>query len=251
MDLPGKSFAKALADSGFRVYLVEWGGEQAALESDADLNEFSLRRVEAFVEYIIASTGKKPILLGFCMGGIMATLYANKAQNRIKALVQLATPWDFNVGGFAKVNSQKVLQIFKEHKSIPKEFFQLSFYLPKFAKVNKKYLKSAQGLYNDNFYAIESWVYDGVDMPKMVFAQIMDIVNQNKMMSYIEENFNLPLLSIIATKDSVVPQASSEAVKSIFPSSNLAYITTGHVGLVTDFSTSVAETIKLWVMKNL
>ncbi|MCE2991756.1 MAG: alpha/beta fold hydrolase [Candidatus Jidaibacter sp.] len=248
MDLLGKSFIKALGDNGFRAYVIEWGDPGDA-ELNMNLNDFALGRVERFVEYVIARTGMKPILLGFCMGGIMAALYASKAQGRLEALVQLATPWDFNVNGFTLIDEQKILQIFEGHKSIPKEFFQISFYLPKFAKVNKKYLRMSQSSYHGDFYAIESWVHDGVDMPKMVFAQIMEIANQNKLMSYAVKDFDLPVLSIVATKDSVVPYASSEAIKTLFPSSKLAYITTGHVGLVTDYGAVVAETIKLWILK--
>lgn len=257
MDLPSQSFIQSLCEQGFKPYVIEWGGP-GKLEATMDFNDF-IHRTNQFVDYVLGKHNGPLALLGYCMGGIMATLYASKYPKKVSSIVQLASPWDFAVGGFLRVNPSKLMKCFENQELVPKEFFQLGFYITKFRDVNRKYIEFAKNPADATSFAqIESWVDDGVDMPKAVFEQLMDdIVYQNKLTlgsfslgnsDYDVKVCTAPVLSIIATKDSLVPAASSIAISSAIPKSDIVYLNTGHVGLVTALRDEAAETIKLWLV---
>jgi polyhydroxyalkanoate synthase len=257
MDLPGESLAKALCAQGFKPYIIEWG-DPGKIEEGMDLNNYILTRLNQFVDYVIATESKPPVLMGYCMGGIMAALYASVQPEKVKAIVQLATPWDFATNGFIKVAPDKLKECFEYHDIVPKEFFQIGFYLKRFADVNHKYIKFAKKQLNtDDFTCIETWNDDGINMPKHVFAQFMDdIIYQNKLIqgsfcindvSYNMNSIIAPTLSFIATRDSITSVDSAMAIKNIVPSSDVVYIHTSHVGLATRSRIEVAESIKIWL----
>lgn len=257
MDLPSQSFIQSLCEQGFKPYVIEWG-DPGKLEATMDFNDF-IHRTNQFVDYVLGKHNGPLALLGYCMGGIMATLYASKYPKKVSSIVQLASPWDFAVGGFLRVNPSKLKKCFENQELVPKEFFQLGFYITKFRDVNRKYIEFVKNPANASSFAqIESWVDDGVDMPKAVFEQLMDdIVYQNKLIlgsfslgnsDYDVKVCTAPVLSIIATKDSLVPAASSIAISSAIPKSDIVYLNTGHVGLVTALRDEAAETIKLWLV---
>ncbi len=262
MDLPESSFIESLCDKGFRVYAIEWGNPESD-EEIMDLNDYIVR-INQFVDYLSGiRPSKSPlVLLGYCMGGIMASLYVSKYAEKVKSVVHLGTPWNFDVAGFMGLNPNKLMKFFHDKKVIPKDFFQFSFYITKFADVNRKYLEFKRQRSNNHasnhhdFACIESWVNDGIDMPKGVFKQFVgEIIHQNKLTAgklnlrnviYNIDSCVVPTLSIVATKDSLIPISSSTAINSIKPRVDLSYFNTGHVGLVTSTRNDVAETIKLW-----
>ena len=43
-------------------------------------------------------TGQRPVLLGYCMGGLLAAGLAAARQRDLAGLALLATPWDFHAG---------------------------------------------------------------------------------------------------------------------------------------------------------
>ena len=43
-------------------------------------------------------TGRRPVLLGYCMGGLVACALAQTRGDDLAGLALLATPWDFRAG---------------------------------------------------------------------------------------------------------------------------------------------------------
>ncbi len=257
MDLPNRSLVKSLCDQGFKPYVIEWGDPGDA-EAMMDLNDYILDRLNQFVDHIITKNFEAPVLLGYCMGGIMATLYASMKPDKVKAIVQLAAPWDFTKSNFIRILPQKLLKCFRNQTFVPKEFFQLGFYIRRFADINQKYIEFAKKKFdNSEFIEVESWIDDGIDMPKLVFAQLIDdIIYRNKLIqstfrigntNYDITSIEVPQLSIVSSRDSVVPVDSAIAIRDTIPSTDIVYLSTGHVGLVTSSRVMVAESIKLWI----
>jgi len=103
---PGQSFIEHLVRSGFDVYLIDWGlprHEHRTLGIDdyvADLLPDCIAQVQAH------SGEDEVTVLGYCLGGIFATLYAAlEPRGPLKNLLLLATP----INGEGMVLQRKLL----------------------------------------------------------------------------------------------------------------------------------------------
>ncbi len=89
-----KSLMRALAASGVRPYLVDWG------TPDAEERQFNLAAYVARLERAAAFVGKRarraPAVMGYCMGGTLAVALAARRPRRVARLALLAAPWDFH-----------------------------------------------------------------------------------------------------------------------------------------------------------
>src|SRR5690606_18043542 len=84
-----------LAARGFRPFLVDWGAPGAA-ERQFDLTAYVVARLEPALEAVLATSGRQPALIGYCMGGLLALALAQRRAPDIAGLACLATPWDFH-----------------------------------------------------------------------------------------------------------------------------------------------------------
>jgi polyhydroxyalkanoate synthase len=96
----GASMAQWLADSGFRVYVLDYGPlgfEDRALSLADFVDGCVARAVEVASE---DCGGAQVILAGWCAGGVFAALYATSraARSRVAALALLASPLDLRGG---------------------------------------------------------------------------------------------------------------------------------------------------------
>src|SRR5690606_31735137 len=66
--MPGRSLLRALAAAGFRPFLVEWGHPGEA-ERRFTLTDYVAGRLEGALEAVLAITGRRPPVIGYCMGG--------------------------------------------------------------------------------------------------------------------------------------------------------------------------------------
>ena len=46
----------------------------------------------------IEAVGQRPVLIGYCLGGLLAAGLAASRQRDLAGLALLATPWDFHAG---------------------------------------------------------------------------------------------------------------------------------------------------------
>jgi len=92
----GASMAQALADAGFRVYVLDYGSIGMA-DRNLDLAAFVDGYVARAVEVASDDCGGVPVVLGgWCAGGIFTALYATSrvARRRVAGLALLASPLD-------------------------------------------------------------------------------------------------------------------------------------------------------------
>ena len=95
---PGLSLVSHLAERGLELFLVDFGVPDSR---DRHLRfEDHLRVIDLAMNKLLAQTGaKRATLLGYCLGGIFATLYAAIHPTNVENLVTLATPVDFSRAG--------------------------------------------------------------------------------------------------------------------------------------------------------
>jgi polyhydroxyalkanoate synthase len=95
---PGLSLVSHLAERGLELFLVDFGVPDSR---DRHLRfEDHLRVIDLAMNKLLAQTGaKRATLLGYCLGGIFATVYAATHPGNVHNLVTLATPVDFSRAG--------------------------------------------------------------------------------------------------------------------------------------------------------
>ena len=94
--LPGNSFIEYLTGQGFDVYLLDWGvpGDE---DADLDFEHLILDYMPRAVKKVLrTSAADEYTLLGYCMGGTIAAIYAALFPGApLGNLVLLTTPIDF------------------------------------------------------------------------------------------------------------------------------------------------------------
>jgi polyhydroxyalkanoate synthase len=95
---PGLSLVDHLVERGLELFLLDFGIPD---RRDRELRfEDHLRVVDRAMRELLAQTEvKRATLLGYCLGGIFATLYAATHPAKVENLVTLATPVDFSRAG--------------------------------------------------------------------------------------------------------------------------------------------------------
>ena len=84
-----------MAAAGTRPFLVDWGAP-GELERGFSLTDYIAGRLEQALDRVLAEVGGPVVLLGYCMGGLLAVALALRRQRDLAGLVCLATPWDFH-----------------------------------------------------------------------------------------------------------------------------------------------------------
>ncbi|MDX1575883.1 MAG: alpha/beta fold hydrolase, partial [Kiloniellales bacterium] len=89
------SLLRWLADRGVRPFLMDWG-RPGVEERGLTLSDYVAGRLDRALDHVLEQTGRKPHLLGYCMGGLLALALAARRGQDLRALALLATPWDFH-----------------------------------------------------------------------------------------------------------------------------------------------------------
>jgi polyhydroxyalkanoate synthase len=87
-----------LAVNGTRVLLLDWGWPGEA-ERHFSLTDYIAGRLERALTSPAMMALGPAVLVGYCMGGLLALAEALRRPDRVRALALLATPWDFAAGG--------------------------------------------------------------------------------------------------------------------------------------------------------
>ena len=108
----GHSFLRTLESLGFRPFVVDWGCPGPD-EARFTLTDYIAGRLDQALDAVRAITGQAPVVLGYCMGGLLALALAVRRQPDIRALGLLATPWDFSAG------APPVVAFLPAHEAVP------------------------------------------------------------------------------------------------------------------------------------
>lgn len=252
---PGGSFVEFMLTQGFDVYLLDWG-----TPTDDDRN----LRLEDYVQTLIPAAVKRiarsspsgrVLMLGYCMGGLLTTLYAAlHPRAPIDAVACLTTPVDFSeMGLFSTWTDQRYFDVdalVDRVGNVPAEMLRESFSLLKPASRYSpvRYISLWQNILNDRYVeqyrAFNKWTNDHIPFPGECFRQVVkDLQWENKL---IKDQLELggkpvrlgaitrPFLHVIGARDHIVPRASAEALVTMVGSADKQQIVLegGHVGIV-------------------
>lgn len=244
-----RSFVAHLARAGYRPLLLDWGlPHGAALGST--LAECIYGRTQAALDATLRLTGQRPVLLGYCMGGLVACALAQVRAADLHGLALLATPWDFHAGAAgAAPPVAKLLPLTLAIATLghaPVELLQAFFVLLDPLRVVHKFQRFAE-LPPDSprarlFVAVEDWLNDGVPLAGPVAQECLwhwYVENRPGHGSWAPggeavrpERLDLPSFVAIPQKDRIVPTASAEALARRLPRPTVVRPAGGHISML-------------------
>ena len=117
--------------------------------------------------------GRKPFLLGYCMGGLLALALAARRQCDVSGMALLATPWDFHADGpeqgrLAAATLPAMAPLLELLGEMPVDAIQALFAALDPQMVQRKFLAFARldpaSPKAAAFVALEDWLNDGVPL---------------------------------------------------------------------------------------
>jgi polyhydroxyalkanoate synthase len=247
---PGSSLARALAEAGFRTFLVDWD-RPGPLERRFDLTDYIAGRLDAALEVALDLAARPVALAGYCMGGNLALGLAVRRQRDLAGLALLATPWDFHAEDPAQaVMAARVGQIFEPVMAslgeLPVDAVQSLFALLDPLLVARKFLAfgrlDPESAAAARFVALEDWLNDGIPLAAGVARECLaGWYGRNdpaKGAWHIAgrpvrpESLKLPVLAMVPSHDRIVPPDSAQALAKAIPGADILNPPLGHIGMV-------------------
>lgn len=261
--LPGKSMAQDLVAAGHDVYCIDWGtpGDEDRYLSFDDICDRYLGRAIRHVAR--SSERQKTHVLGYCLGGTLATIHAAVHQEHIASLLLLAAPVKFSDDGglltaWTQTPSFKVGDIVDGFGNVPWQLMQSAFHLLRptlgLAKAVGLVDRAANDEFLNGFLAIETWGNDNVSFPGECYRRYIEELYRGD--ALVKGTFTLsgkparlefiacPVANIVFTHDNIVPAVSASALMDRISSRDKTQLELpgGHVGAVV----SKAAQKKLW-----
>lgn len=250
LDLTEKrSFVRYLAGKGFRPFLVDWDtpGPQ---EADFGLEDYVAGRLGRILDVVLAAAAP-PVVVGYCMGGLLALGLGVLRQADVRGLGLLATPWDFHAPSPQQSRMLAGLrQPFEEaialFGGLPTDVLQSLFATIEPGGIVRKFIAfgqlSAGGAKARNFVALEDWLNDGVPLVAAVAREcLFDWYVDNRPgrgewqlagARIVPQAFTKPCLAMIPAHDRIVPPESALALAGALPGGRHHMVSMGHIGMV-------------------
>jgi polyhydroxyalkanoate synthase len=245
---PGRSLARHLAAAGLRPLLVDWG-EPGPLERRMTLEDHVSGRLGAALDAARHATGRPPLLLGYCMGGLLALALALHRQEQVAGLALLATPWDFHAAPppaalaplMAGAGAGAGLV-----GGLPVELIQTWFAGIDPLAVPRKFARFAEldpgSSEAQIFVAVEDWLNDGVALGAEVARECgLGWYGENRPARGLwrvggqtvrPERLRVPCLVALPSRDRIVPPRSAAALARRLIDATVLEPDGGHIGMV-------------------
>jgi polyhydroxyalkanoate synthase len=248
---PDRSYIKNLLDSGFDVYLIDWGFP-AKSDRYISMDDYVNDYINNCVDFVRKKNRVESInILSICQGGTLSVIYSALYPNKIKNLVTHVTPIDFDTNDGLLFRWSKDMDFDKLVEGfdglIPGDFLNQGFDMLKPMMKVQKQQTLATSLDDEakltNFLRMEKWISESPAQTGECFRQFMkDLYQKNKLVkSELEvggkkvnlKNLTSPLLNIYATEDHLVPPAATIPLNDVVGSKDkeLYSFKGGHIGV--------------------
>ncbi len=249
------SLIEHLVNQGIDVYLLDWGvpgPEHGQLTFDYYIDTFMRRAVRK----VSRLTGQEKInLMGQCLGGTLAAIFAALYPEKINRFIALTTPVDFEDAGLLSIwTDKKIFDLDKVVNSfgatISPEFIHSCFQYLDLTATVQKYKNLYNNILDENFLyyyrAVDCWVNDKIPFPSKVFRKFIGELYQENLLIKGEFTINnrkvdlsrmdFPILNLVAQFDHVFPEKAAKNLNDLV-SGPVEYhlIPAGHVTLIVLF----------------
>ncbi|HVY46889.1 MAG TPA: alpha/beta fold hydrolase, partial [Minicystis sp.] len=247
---PGSSVAEALVAAGFDVFCVDWG-EPEDEDRHLDWDDVVDRLGRMVRRTMRAARAPKVGLVGYCIGGTLASIWTALEPDQIAALVNLAGPIDFAEAGFlGHMTNARWFDpaAIAGAGNIRAEQMQAGFLALRPTSQVAKWVslldKLGDAERREAFSALEAWASDNIAFPAAAYVRyIEELYQQNRLVRGEHAirgrrvdlgAITCPLLTVVTERDAICPPAAATALgdRAGSASREVLRIPGGHVGAV-------------------
>jgi polyhydroxyalkanoate synthase len=265
-------FRKLLA-SGIDLYVVDWGYPSKA-DKYLSIEDYILGYLDNVVDFVRKRAQVDKInILGVCQGGTFSLIYSALFPEKVRNLVLMVAPVDFDtrdglLNVWAKVlDADLMVDVLG---NVPGEFMNLGFlWLRPFQLILDKYVGLLDNIDDpaivQNSLRMEKWIFDFPDQAGETIRKfIKDLYQGNKL---VKGEFDLggrrvdlkrvtmPVLNIYGEQDHLVPPHCSRCVEDLVGSVDVTTMAfpLGHIGMYVSSraQTDLAPTVADWLIRRL
>ncbi len=228
---PDRSMIRRLTGLGHEVYLLDWGSPDRG-DRHLGLADYVLGILHRAV-LLVTQRSARPDLLGVCQGGTLSLMYASLEPARIRRLVTMVTPVDFQtadnlLGRWAR--AVDVDALVATLGNVPGELLNLTFQsLLPFRLTLQKYLALVDDADDPdklaNFLRMEQWIRDSPDQAGRAFAEFVRwFYQENRLVqgglllagrAVDLRQIRVPVLNVYASADHLVPPSASRPLAGL------------------------------------
>jgi len=247
--LPGRSVVGALVETGYDVYLLDWGdprrddATQQGFAGHATVLAEAVRQVAAH-----SATGRVHVV-GYCMGATLALAAVGAwGPGPIASLVLVAPPYDWEVpGGTAGIVRRPAFMpvlALDGDSCIPAAYVRETFHLLRrevlkaaFARLMRRRDREFQTVAG----ALARWTWEQRRVPGALWFDVVDMIRGNTMLNGTLavgdapvdlSRVTIPTLIVVTDRDHIVPIASSLALTRAIPHAEVVRSPAGHVSML-------------------
>jgi class III poly(R)-hydroxyalkanoic acid synthase PhaC subunit len=251
---PKASVIEGLTNMGYEVYLLDWGTpgyEDKNIGLDTYIEKYLRTAVKRAIRH---SSAEEISLVGYCLGGTIASIYASIAEEPIKNLIVATVPIDFStfVGpskwaeGFKNgdINIDRLIDAYGVvPSSIVEGMFRAVSAPIYFSNYTTLLNRAHDPRYVDKWRRMNKWTLDQVSFAGEAFRQLSnDLFKENKLFNgelmIGNKNANLKnikanLFVVSSSNDHLVLEPQSLPIMDLVSSEDKTYklVEAGHVSL--------------------
>ncbi|WP_096153240.1 alpha/beta fold hydrolase [Bacillus sp. FJAT-45066] len=252
--LPGASMIESFVNNGYDVYLLDFGipGYE---DKDITVDEYIVDYIQNAVRRCLRHASAKEVsIIGYCLGGTFAAVYAAIADEPIRNLILDVTPIDFSelnqydqlMKDFRNGDLQ-VDEIIDAYGIIPALFMKAGVRMITSPVYYSRYLallnKHEDEKYVQKWHRFNDWAEGHIPFAGAALKQLInDFVRENKLVkgkikikgSPVHlENITANLLVISAKDDKLVPQSQTYPIMNLVSSKDKTYklVSGGHTSM--------------------
>jgi polyhydroxyalkanoate synthase len=197
-------------------------------------------------------------LLGYCMGGILGSIYTAAHPEKIASLATLAAPVRFDgsglLGAWTRSPTYDVRALVSAYGNVPWQLMQSAFHMLRPTMTLAKIVHLLDRAWDDEsldgFLALEMWGNDNVALPGEAYRRYIEELYQQDRLARGEltlsgkparlDAITCPTLAVTFEHDNIVPWASAKELVDLVSSKDKEWLHLpgGHIGAVVSKSAS-------------
>lgn len=243
---PQRSLVAGLCSAGIDTFCIDWGAPEA---EDRYLSwDDILARLARAIRRVKRITGAAEVgLLGYCMGGTLASIVAAHSPGEIACLVNLAGPIDFAAAGaLAEMVDARWFDVdaVAGAGNVAPEMMQSGFLALRPTLPLAKMVSTIDGRRSPEVRAIDAWSEDNIAFPAAAYrTYIRELYQENRLIAGTHRALGgaidlaavrCPILCVVAERDAICPPAAACALIAASGASDTEVLSVpgGHVGAV-------------------
>lgn len=246
--LPGRSVIGALVETGYDVYLLDWGDPRRGDGTQGFAGHATV--LAQAVQQVAARTPTGRVhVVGYCMGATLALAAVGAGgPGPIASLSLIAPPYDWEVpGGTAGIVRRPAFMpvlALDGDSCVPAAYVRETFHLLRrevlkaaWARLRKRRDREFQTVAG----ALARWTWEQRRVPGALWFDLVDMIRGNTMLNgtlAVGDNpvdlsrVTIPTLILVTDRDHIVPIASSLALTRPIPHAEVVRSPAGHVSML-------------------